>query len=221
MGLGVATTNIENGRLMIVGAGGHAKVVADGALACGIQVVGFLSDNVGSELLGIPVLGPLSQAAEICARHNTSHLFVGVGDNAARKRIASEIAAIGLPFATIVHPAAVVSPFASISPGTLVMPGVVVNAGATVGSHVILNTSCSIDHDCHIGDFVHISPGAHLAGHVRVGEGAHIGIGATVIQKRNVGEWAVVGAQAAVIEDVPPRRVAVGVPARVVRELSE
>lgn len=222
MDLGTTSTNPKTSRLAIIGAGGHAKVVADAALACGMEVVGFLSGDGDHEvkILGIPVLGPLSQLAEICAHLKVNQLFVGIGDNAARKRIAYQVAAVGLPFATVVHPSAVISPFANISPGTLIMPGAVVNAGAQIGSHVILNTSCSIDHDCQIGDFAHISPGAHLAGHIRVGEGAHIGIGAAVIQERSIGEWAVVGAQAAVIRDIPPRRVAVGVPARVIRELA-
>lgn len=92
---------------------------------------------------------------------------------------------------------------------------IVIGAGGHSKVSQILNTSCSVDHDCIIGDFAHISPGAHLTGKVNIGGGAHIGAGVAVIPGCSVGSWAVVGVGAVVVEDIPPKVVAVGVPAKV------
>jgi len=206
--------------LVILGAGGHAKVVADIALRAGFKLIGFLDDNTEqAPLPGYRVLGDMAWVQELLDENQDLRLIIAVGDNFTRKELAKGLQNWNTRFATVVHPSAVVSPYAAIGAGTVVMPHVTVNAGTRVGDHVILNTACSVDHDCVIGAFAHISPGVHLAGTVRVEEGAHLGVGVSVIPRKTIGAWSVVGAGGAVVEDIPPGVVAVGVPARVIRHI--
>lgn len=212
-------------RLIIVGAGGHAKVVADVALAAGYHILGFADDAADAPPLpGWTVLGPISRVARILHGAPGAQIIVAIGDNASRQRVVQYLTGQVHPsprttFATIIHPAATVSSYASVQPGSVIMPGAVVNAGTQVGSHAILNTSCSVDHDCVIGSFAHLSPGAHLAGGVKIEDGVHLGVGVSVIPLRHIGAWTLVGAGAAVVDDLPGGVVAYGVPAKVVRQL--
>lgn len=207
-------------KLVIVGAGGHGKVVADIAMAAGYEIIGYIDDHAkDAPLPDLKVFGNLEVVPAIFSTNPEYKLILAIGDNAARKHIACSLAMDDISFAVVSHPFSAISRFAIIKPGTVIMPGAVINAGAYIGKHVILNTACSVDHDCYIGDFVHISPGAHLAGNVTVGEGTHIGVGVSVIPGCKIGEWAVIGAGAVVVEDIPPKVVAVGVPARPVRKL--
>lgn len=207
-------------RLIVIGAGGHGKVVADIALASGFEILGFLDDK-GTEapLPGFQVLGTIGQVPLLAQEWGSLGMAIAIGDNGSRKRIVDQLRGSGLPFIRLIHPSAIISPFAHIGVGTIVMPGAVVNAGAAVGEHAILNTCCSVDHDCSIGDFAHISPGVHLAGNVAVGEGSHLGIGAFIIPGQSIGEWSIVGAGAVVVKGIPPRVMAAGVPAAKIRDL--
>lgn len=207
-------------QLLIMGAGGHSKVVADTALAAGYTILGFVDDLAAeAPLPGFPVLGKMDDLASLLNRFPGAETVVAVGDNAVRRRLALRAEQAGAVFATVVHPGTVISPYARIGRGTVVMAGVAVNAGARVDEHVILNTACSVDHDCAIGSFSHLSPGVHLAGTVIVGEGAHLGVGTAVIPGCAIGPWSVVGAGSAVVRDIPSRTVAYGVPARPARSL--
>lgn len=204
---------VTDNAIVVVGAGGHGKVVADVARTAGYRVLGFVDDKAKrSPLQDIPLLGRLSDLDNL--EFAASILLVmGIGDNRARMEIVGMLDTAGYQFATVVAPSAVVSAYASLGPGTVVLPQVVVNAGARVGAHVILNTVCAVDHDCVIADYVHLSPGVRLSGNVRVGSGTHVGTGASVIPGVSIGEWSTVGAGAVVIRDIGSRVVAVGVPA--------
>lgn len=200
-------------RLVLLGAGGHARVVASLAAALGVEVVAVFDDDPGRQgatLAGITIEGPLPVALD-AGLPAGCRAVVAVGANAARAAIVRRAA---LPWSTLVHPRAWVDPAASLGAGTVVFAGAVVQPGASLGAHVILNTAATVDHDCVLGDFVHLAPGVHLAGEVRVGEGALVGIGASVLPGRVVGAWARVGAGAVVVEDVPAGATVVGVPAR-------
>ncbi len=205
-------------RVLILGAGGHAQVVADVLWAMhqaghNVEVVGFLDDAPhlqGQRLLGWPVLGPLSARAQF--PHDA--VVVAIGDNRTRARLHQALQAAGETFFRAVHPRAVLARDVQLGPGVMIMAGVVVNSGAVIGEGVILNTGCTVDHHNCIAPFAHIAPGVHLAGEVTVGEGALIGVGASVIPGITVGSWAVVGAGAAVVRDVPPEVTVVGVPAK-------
>ncbi|NLO88839.1 MAG: acetyltransferase [Clostridia bacterium] len=206
--------------MLIIGAGGHGKVVADIAIEAGYEVMGFIDDNIKkAPLPDLKVLGSINVIPSIFSQVSNVRFILAIGDNATRRRIASSLSVDDKSFAVVCHPFTSVSKFANINSGTVIMPGAVINAGAYVGKHVIINTACSIDHDCNIGDYVHISPGAHLAGNVTVEEGTHIGTGAAVIPGCKIGKWSVIGAGAVVIEDIPPGVIAVGVPAKPIKKL--
>jgi sugar O-acyltransferase (sialic acid O-acetyltransferase NeuD family) len=207
-------------KLLVMGASGHGKVVADAALAACFDVIAFADDDPakrGDRLLGIEVRAiGLEEAIGLC-RETEAVPVVAIGSNAARMRVFLSLRGAGLQPATIVHPAATVASSASLGAGTVVFAGVVVNPDTTVGENVILNTGATIDHDNHIGFHAHISPGAHLGGTVTVGEGTHVGIGSTIKNNVAVGAWSVIGAGSTVVRDIPDGVVAYGVPARVVR----
>lgn len=207
-------------RVLIIGAGGHAQVVADILLRAAeaggdAQPIGFLDDDpelLGARILGLPVIGPLASLGE--TEHDA--VIVGIGDNRKRSQIFEELGKKGEEMACAVHPAARLAPDVQLGKGVMVCAGVVVNVGTVVGEGVILNTGCTVDHHNHIEAHAHIAPGAHLGGDVRIGAQALVGIGAAVIPGCSVGEGSVVGAGAAVVSDIPDHAKAVGVPARVV-----
>lgn len=195
-------------RLLIVGAGGHAKVVLDAALAAGLEIAGVIGQQGrATELLGYQVSD---------AHHGieADGFIAATGDNAARAEEHRRYVSYGLRPLSVIHPSAVLADGVVIGEGTFVAAGVVVNVGATVGDDVVLNTGCRIDHDCVVGNHALIGPGANLCGSVHAGEGCLVGVGASVVPGARIGEWSVVGAGAAVIGDLPPRMVCVGVPAR-------
>ena len=202
-------------RAVVLGAGGHAKVVIATLEAAGWEVAAALDDDParrGDRVLGVEVAGPV---ADLAAWDGVAAV-AAIGDNRARQRLVARVEELlpGVSWATAVHPSAVVHPSARLGPGTVVFAGAVVQPEAALGAHVVVNTGASVDHDCRIGDFVHLAPGGRLAGGVAVAEGALLGIGCAVLPGRRVGAWAVVGAGATVVEDVADGWTVVGTPAR-------
>ena len=201
--------------VVVVGAGGHAKVVVATLQALGVGVRVALDDDEslwGGSLLGVPVAGPISTLADL----DGHRVVLALGDNRTRQRLAArlESAHPGLRWAIAVHPSAVVHPSAQIGPGGVVFAGAVVQPDALIGAHAIVNTGATVDHDCRLGDFVHLAPGSHLAGGVVLDGGAFVGMGAVVLPHRRVGAWATVGAGGVVVEDVADGVTVAGVPAR-------
>lgn len=207
-------------RLIVYGAGGHGKVVADAAVVSGWQLMGVGdADRAkdGTSILGVPVRACEPEEAAGWCNDLGARIVVAIGSNDLRAAAFDRLRRAGAQVATIVHPRSVVAGSASVGAGSVVFAGVVINADATVGENVIVNTSCSIDHDCVIGAHAHICPGARLGGTVTVGEGTQVGIGATLKNNITVGRWTLVGAGSVVVGDVPDQVVAYGVPARPVR----
>ncbi len=200
-------------RVLVIGASGHAKVVADILLCQGIDVLGFLDDNPtlwGSTRLGLPVLGGIDGYRE----YDADGLAMGIGDNATRKRIVERLGATREMWCNAIHPSSVIGRSVGLGRGLVIAAMAVVNSDTIIGDYAIVNTSASIDHDCFIAEYAHVAPGVHLSGAVHVGIGALLGVGSCVAPLRRVEEWAVVGAGASVVRDVPARVVAKGVPAR-------
>lgn len=199
-------------KLLIIGASGHGRVVADIALATGCyEEIVFADDDPSiTECMGFPVVGKVCDLANFVTEYD---IFVAIGNAVTRKRFTEEIRAMQGTTATLIHPQAIVSPYAAVGEGTVVMPGAVINAGAVIGNSCIVNTCSSVDHDCRIDDYVHIAIGAHLAGAVSVGAGTWIGAGAVVSNNLQICGKCMIGAGAVVIKDIIVPGTYVGVPA--------
>jgi acetyltransferase EpsM len=209
-------------KVVIWGASGHALVVADIVRCSGtLELVGFLDDanpnRQGHSLAGSTVLGGRERLARLRESGDIG-IIVAIGDCEVRMRLGDEIAAMGMPLLSVVHPAAVVAQDAQIGAGTVIAAGSVVAPQVKLGRGVIINTSASVDHESVIGDGVHIGPGAHLGGRVSVGARTWVGIGACVRDRVAIGARSIIGAGAVVVKDIPSDVVAFGTPCAVVRE---
>lgn len=204
----------DNSPIAVIGAGGHAKVVLATLQAMGFGVFAVYDDSPdkwGTEMMGVPVRGPVERIAE----DGILRAVLAIGDNATRCRLSVKLR--GIEWMTVVHPRAWVHSSVHLGVGTVVFAGAVIQPEARIGDHVIVNTAATIDHECVVGDYAHIAPGAHLAGRVEVGEGTFIGMGCNVIQCLRIGKWSTVGAGAVVTKRIPDHVTAVGVPARVIK----
>lgn len=208
-------------RVMIVGASGHARVIADALLAGGTYALaGFATRKFErTQLMERPVVDGDERLLAALDEDNDLRLVVGIGDNSQRQNVVERLAAAGFGgrFVAIVHPSAVVGRDVEMGVGTVVLAGAVINTGTKLGRHVVVNTRSSVDHDCEVGDYVSVSPGATLGGNVVAGRGSMVGLGASVLHGRSVGPEAVVGAGSVVVRDIAGGVVAYGVPARAVR----
>lgn len=199
-------------KLVIIGASGHGKVIADIALKNGYEIVGFLDDNESlQEICGFPVLGSIKT---VCDYKEDCEFVIAIGNNTIREKIATEY---DVRWATLIHPSAVLGMQVQIGEGTVVMANAIINPCARVGKHCIINTGAIVEHDNALADYVHLSPNATLAGTVRVGTGTHVGVGACVKNNVVITEHVVIGAGATVVKDITEVGVYVGVPARRMR----
>lgn len=207
-------------KVVVYGASGHGKVVADILRALGIQVAGFIDDDPGKsgELLGLPILGNGIWLAEHAARQKV-RVALGIGDNFVRQLIMDRCRAAGAELLTAVHPSATIAPSAKLGAGSVVMAQAAINPDAVIGQGVIINTGAIVEHDCRIGDFAHLSPKVAIGGNCTVGDFAWLGIGCTMIHGVGVGAGSMIGAGATVVRNVGEWIVAVGTPARVSRKI--
>lgn len=189
--------------LVLVGGGGHAKVVADAARAGGVALAGFVDDDPQARVPGLEWLGGLDRVRE--------PWILCIGDVATRMRV---LAALRGRAVSVVHPSAIVSASAAIGAGVFVGPGAVLNADAVVGDHAIVNSAAVVEHDARVGVGTHVAPRAVLCGNVRVGAACLIGAGAVLLPNMEVGDHATVGAGAVIMGAVSARTRVVGVPAR-------
>ena len=207
--------------VIVLGAGGHAKVLIEALLASSAVITGVVDPDltlVGTTIHGVQVLGGDDVVNEFPP--SEVQLVNGLGSVSLpvkRQQLFERFKGIGYDFATVVHPSAVVASDVELAEGAQVMAGVVIQPGCSIGVNSIINTRVSVDHDCSIGDHVHIAPGVTLSGGVAVGSCSHIGTGATVIQGINIGAKSVIGAGALVLKDVAPCITVVGIPAKMVK----
>lgn len=204
--------------VIILGAGGHAKVLIDVLHASRAVIAGIVDSEpalAGSSLLSVPVLGNDDILTDFSPSEvQLVNALGSVGLPTKRRQLFERFKGMGYFFATVVHPSAVVALDVELGEGTQIMAGAVVQPGCCIGINSIINTCVSIDHDCIIGDHVHIAPGGTLSGGVKVGTGCHLGTGATVIQGIEIGKQSLVAAGAVVIRNVCVGAKVCGVPAR-------
>lgn len=205
-------------KIVIIGAGGHAKVVADCINSAGhYTILGCLSadrDQIG----GLNVIGGDELIPKLIAEGQRI-FFVAIGDNNIRSRVMAKLQSMGAMMPVVRHPSSVVSTSANIEAGSVVMPGAVINSDVSIGFGCIVNTLSGIDHDCVLSDCVHVGPGSAVAGSVRIGSMTFIGAGSTIIPGIEIGSRCIVGAGSVVIRDIPSLTKSLGVPARTIAEL--
>lgn len=197
--------------VLLLGAGGHAKVVISALQALDRPILAALDDNQerwGTEILGVPVEGPMERVLEL----PDVLAVIAIGDNAVRRRLAERFSQVR--WTSVVHPRAYVHPSVRLGAGSVLFAGAIIQPDVVIGEHAIINTGATVDHDCRLGAYVHVGPGAHLAGGVDVRDGVLLGVGSSIIPGRFIGEWTTVGAGGTVIHDLPAHVTATGVPAK-------
>lgn len=182
--------------VIVIGAGGHGRVIADIITLSGDVVLGFLDDKEPDHILNIPYLGKIT---DLIKYQQETFFVVAIGDNYTRKQI---MESYNLNWYTAIHPSAVIAPDVEIAEGAAIMANAVINTGSKIGRGVIVNTAATVDHDNFLASYVHISPGAHLGGTVNVGPGTWIGIGAVVSNNIDICENCLVGAGSLVLKNI-------------------
>jgi sugar O-acyltransferase (sialic acid O-acetyltransferase NeuD family) len=204
---------ISNEKLIIIGASGHGKVVADIAIKMNKwQNIAFLDDDESIKTcMGLEVI---CKTADAFIYKDEADFFVAIGNNATREKVQEKLEDEGLSLVKLIHPSAVIGTDVEIGIGTTVMAGVVINSSSRIGKGCIINTSCSLDHDNEIEDYVHISPGVRTAGSVSIGKGTWIGIGSVVSNNVNICSGCKLGAGAVVVKEITEPGTYVGVPVK-------
>ena len=206
-------------KTIIIGSGGHAKVLIDALLQSGQHIYALTDSNTqlkGEKVFGIPIIG---NDKKILSYDPTEILLInGLGSThstALRQKIYNYWTSQGYQFGTVIHPTAVISQLVSLEAGVQVLANSVINAGATIAPNCIINTAAVVEHDCQIAKDVHIAPNATVLGGVKIGAASHIGAGAIILQNLVVGERCLVGAGAVVVESVETEQRVLGIPAKV------
>ncbi len=192
--------------VIIIGASGHGKVIADIIEKCGDNVYTFLDDDTSRA----GVTGKISD----CVNYPDKKFIIAIGNNAIRRKIAETY---NLHYYTAIHPSAVIGKDVTIGEGTAIMAGTVINSSTVIGKHCIINSGSVVEHDNTLADYVHLSPNATLCGTVTVGENTHIGAGVTVKNNTNITADCVIGIGAAVVSDITEAGTYCGVPAKLVK----
>jgi len=201
--------------IILLGAGGHAKVLLDALLKMNKKVIGIVDKQTTKTLLNLPILGTDEKIEQFAP--NSVQLVNGIGSIAnteKRTQIYNKFIKQGYKFANVIHPSVILANEIRLGQGIQIMAGAVIQVGSDIGDNSIINTQASIDHDCVIGKHVHIAPGVLLSGEVKIGDGSHIGTGTTIIQGIKIGTNALVGAGSVVVKNVANNKKVMGVPAK-------
>ena len=198
--------------LIIIGAGGHGRVIADIAQKLGAyKKISFLNDGDAEESMGFPIIGKTDEVEKYV---KTADIFVAIGDSEVRGSFIEKLLSMGANLPTLIHPSAIIGACVEIGAGTAIMAGAVINPCAKLGKGVILNTCSSVDHDCIIGDYCHIAVGVHIAGTVTLGDRVWVGAGATIKNNVEICANCTIGAGAVVVETIQCSGTYIGVPAK-------
>jgi acetyltransferase EpsM len=209
-------------KLILVGGGGHGKVVLDVMMAQGEYMLAGIGDDKYTQTFthnGVPY-GSIDNMVELL-KDDDYQLFIAIGSNRSRHAVMKRIGFPESKYAVLIHPRATIGNGVTIGRGSVVMAGAVINYGAQIGNHCIINTGAIIEHENTIDSFAHISPSAALGGDVTIEVGVHIGIGAKVIEGKTIGAWSTLGAGAVAITDIPDQCTAVGVPAKPIKYVED
>lgn len=201
-------------KLLIIGASGHGKVVADIAMEMNKwEYIAFIDDNRSlKKSLGLDIIGSTSDLLKYIDEYD---FFVGIGDNYIRERLQEKLTHLGATIPKLIHPTAVIGRDVYIGEGTVVMPGAIINCSTKIGKGCIINTSATIDHDNLIEDYVHISPGVNLAGTVKIGKRTWIGIGSIIINNIDISCESLIGGGSLVAENIYEMGKYKGSPAKI------
>jgi UDP-perosamine 4-acetyltransferase len=200
--------------VVVIGAGGHAKVAIEALRCSGWTVIGCTdADPEPRSIAGAPVLGG-DDVLPGLRETGVGFAFVALGNNQLRQSKAEQLLQLGFELPNAIGSSSIISPSAVIGVGVAIFGGSVINAEATIGDFAIINTNCSIDHDCIIGKAAHVGPGSAIAGAVSVGERAFLGAGTVAVPGVSIGEDSIIGAGSVVVRDLPPAVTSLGVPAR-------
>lgn len=210
-------------RIVIIGASGHGKVVADILKSQGKTIVGFIDSSkiVGSTILSLPVLGKEENLTELIPQYAITHVIVAIGDNWVRSQVVNRVKKYPLLLATAISPSALISSEVSIGDGSVICAGVTVGPGSTIGRCCLINTHASLDHDGIMGNFSSLAPGVITGGNVKIGAYSAICLGARIIHRIAIDDYTVIGAGSLVLHNVENHVVAYGVPAKVIRRRQE
>ena len=206
-----------NKKIIIIGAGGHSKVIADIIEKSKDIVLGFLDDNKEKDVIIIKekqykVIGKIEECVKIQEENKDIQFVIGIGDNKTRKNIANRYN--NLKYYTAIHPSSQIALDVEIGQGTVIMANTCLNTSAKIGKHCIINTASVIEHDNEINDYVHISPNATLCGTVKIGELTHIGAGATIKNNISICNNCIIGVGAVVVKNIEVCGTYIGTPAK-------
>lgn len=194
--------------MIIIGAGGHAKVICSIIEVSNEEVEAIYDDNNSIvDLNNYKVIGPYNPNAFIGKK-----LIIAIGNNQIRKKVANYVLH---SFGKLIHPSVIIDKTAQVGVGSVLLHGSIIQRDVEIGCQTIINTNASIDHDCKIGDYVHISPGAVLCGNVTVGEGSQVSANATILPGINIGKWSIIGAGSVITKDVPDNSLVIGIPGKI------
>ncbi len=204
--------------VIIIGSGGHAKVVIDILnINANYKIIGCISkDPPEKHILNIPILGNDDIIPELFQKGITN-VFIAIGENKLRLKLAEYLTKMGFNIINVISNDSNISTTVSLGKGIVVMPGASINVDTVISDYSIINTNSSVDHDCFIGKAIHIAPGSNLAGNVSVGEGSFLGIGCVVTPGISINEWTTVGAGSVVIKNLESHSVYVGNPAKKIK----
>jgi UDP-perosamine 4-acetyltransferase len=208
-------------KIIIIGAGGHAKVIIDVLMtSSAYQITGLLDPHhIGEKILGVPVIGDDSRL-EMIYEAGVKTVFVAIGDNKKRGQISDYVKKTGFTLANAISTHSTVSSTVKLGEGIAIMAGAVIHPDTCIGDNGIINTGSTIDHDCSISKNVHIAPGCSIAGNVKIGAGSFIGIGTKIIPDISVGSSTIIGAGSVILTDIPSGCIAFGVPAKVQKTIN-
>lgn len=209
----------EGKPVIVIGNGGHAKVLTEILLLNKQTIIGFTTPKKEINPYHLPYLGDDNCIFNYASSEVLLVNGLGSTENTnLRKQLYNQFSSVGYTFSQVIHPRAIVSSYASLGEGVQIMAGTIIQPFTKIADNTIVNTKTSIDHDCIIGSHCHIAPGSVLSGGVEIGDSTHIGTGSTIIQGIKIGEHVLVGASSLVLKNVPNHTTVYGIPAKEVKE---